>query len=234
MKKTNLFITALLRLGLMLAGCSIKGNTPSSSEPTSSETAPVLQSIAVSGEFKTEYEIGEEFDATGIVVTATYDKGEPADVTADTVFSGFDSSVAGPVVVTATYSEKTAEINLTVIEHAYSAEEVVADINGVFNSLVGSDILAWYDDYSCYIGALNLGAAQATTDEEHQAELQSAAEFIADYLPEYLEATAAGFETDYDDYYIGLEASSVGVDLFAYVNSSSNVLVQIQVAELAA
>lgn len=234
MKKTNLFITALLSLGLMLAGCSNKGTTPSSSEPTSSETAPVIQSIAVSGEFKTEYEIGEEFDATGIVVTATYDKGEPKDVTADTVFSGFDSSVAGPIVVTATYLEKTAEINLTVIEHVYSAEEVVADINGVFNPLVGSDILAWYEDYSCYIGGLNLGAAEHTEDEQHAAELQSAAEFIASYLPEYLTVDTAAFEELEDDYYIGLSIGSVGVDIFGYINGSGNIIVQIQVAELVA
>jgi hypothetical protein len=130
MKKTNLFITALLSLGLMLAGCANKGTTPSSSDPTSSETTPVLQSIAVSGEFKTEYEIGEEFDATGIVVTASYDKGEPKDVTTDTVFSGFDSSVAGPVVVTATYLEKTAEINLTILEPVtgLSPEEAITGI----------------------------------------------------------------------------------------------------------
>ena len=130
MKKTNLFITALLSLGLMLAGCSVKGNTPSSSDPASSETTPVLQSIAISGEFKTEYEIGEEFDATGIVVTASYDKGEPIDVTADTVFSGFDSTVAGPVVVTATYLEKTAEISLTILEPVtgLSPEEAIAAV----------------------------------------------------------------------------------------------------------
>lgn len=113
---------------------------------------------------------------------------------------------------------------------AKTAEDVVTDINGVFNPLVGSDILNWYEDYGCYIGGLNLGVAEATTNEEHIVELQGATEFIASYLPEYLEVGKAGYEASNDDYAIILGVDEVIVGLFGYVNDSGNIIVQIQVA----
>ena len=115
---------------------------------------------------------------------------------------------------------------------AKTAESVSTDINTIFNALVGTDIMSWYSQYNCYIGGLNLGAAKATTDEEHQAELKNATEFVASYLPEYLTTDFAEFEESEDDYYIGLSVDEVGVDLFGYLNSSSNIIVQIQVSDL--
>ena len=112
-------------------------------------------------------------------------------------------------------------------------EDVVTDINEVFNPLVGGeDIMSYYEDYGCWIGGLNLGAAEATTEEEHITELKDAVEFIGGYLPEYLKLGESGYESEEDDYYIGYSVDSVGVDMFGYVNASSYVIVQIQVAEL--
>ena len=113
---------------------------------------------------------------------------------------------------------------------AKTAEDVVTDINGIFNPLVGSDIMNWYEDYECYIGGLNLGAAEHATDEQHATELQSATEFIASYLPEYLEVKVASFEEEQDDYAIMLGVDEVIVGLFGYVNGSGNIIVQIQIA----
>lgn len=117
------------------------------------------------------------------------------------------------------------------IPEVKTAESVSTDINAIFNGLVGADIMSWYEDYNCYIGGLNLGAAKATTDEEHQAELKSATEFVASYLPEYLTTEVSTYETTEDDYYIGLSVDEVGVDLFGYLNSD-NVIVQIQVSNI--
>ena len=178
MKKIKVLLASLLCAGLLLAGCTTKGNNGSSSaEPTSSEVVPSSSEGGSSSE-------------------------------------GEGSSSEEPAVKT--------------------VEEVVADINGVFAGLGIDDLLQWYEDYSCYIGGLNLGAAEASAEdaEAHQTELQEATEFVVSYLPEYLTADAAGFEEEYDDYYIGLSVDSVGVDAFGYVNSSSNIIVQLQVTEL--
>ena len=321
-----------------------EGGEEKPSEGGEEEALPVLQSISISGQFKTEYLVGEEFDKSGIVVTANYDKGGSKDVSSEASFSGFDSSVAGPCIVTVSFGGKSAEISLTISESApeqaefpvkdviaffdeagldvvvtsYSsanleveyevddsypgyfdvyvtgssheemvaykdalildgwvvvgeedgdfrlqfgetnafvdlidctdylwisffvkeesvirtAEEVAGDINAVFNPLVGGDILDWYEDYGCYIGGLNFGAAEATTDEEHITELQNAAGTVYYYLPEYLELVAAEYEESDDDFYVGLQCAYVGVDIYAYINGSGNVIAQVQVYDL--
>ena len=75
------------------------------------ESDPVLQSIAVSGE-KTEYNVGDEFVKP--TVTATYDKGDPQDVTSSATFSGYNMGVAGEYTITVSYGGKTAEYSITV------------------------------------------------------------------------------------------------------------------------
>ena len=59
-----------------------------------------LVKIDLSGEWKTVYTVGEPLDVTGMTVTATYGDGTTGDVTAEAVFSGFDSAKAGEQTVT--------------------------------------------------------------------------------------------------------------------------------------
>lgn len=78
--------------------------------------APTLESIAVSGKYKTKYGYqAEEFDKEGIVVTATYSdqSQQPVDLK-DVQFSGYNKSVLGEQTVTVTYQEKTTTFNVTV------------------------------------------------------------------------------------------------------------------------
>ncbi len=89
---------------------------------------PTAQSIAVSGLYKTAYVIGEDFDGAGIVVTAAMSDGTEQDVTADTVFYGFDSDTAGEKTVTAACGELTAEFTVTVNE---PVPELDPSLNGL-------------------------------------------------------------------------------------------------------
>lgn len=72
---------------------------------------PVLQSIAVSDEV-TAYNVGDEFVKP--TVTATYDQGEPQDVTSSATCTGYNMGVAGEYTVTVSYGGKTAEYDITV------------------------------------------------------------------------------------------------------------------------
>lgn len=88
---------------------------------TLTATVPVvLASIAVTPPTKTEYNVGESLDKAGMVVTATYNDESTKDVTADATLSGFDSSAAGEVTVTVSYTEgdvtKTATFTVTIVE----------------------------------------------------------------------------------------------------------------------
>ena len=82
-----------------------------------------LLSISISGQFQEEYDIGEAFNSTGIVVTAAYDDGSSEDVTSQASFSGFDSQQAGPVTVTASFNGQTATFTVNVAKLSWFAEE---------------------------------------------------------------------------------------------------------------
>ena len=71
-----------------------------------------LQSIAISGEpTKTAYFVGEDFDQTGLTVTACYSDESTADVTSDAVWTFVPSTITSgtmSVTATATYGGMTA------------------------------------------------------------------------------------------------------------------------------
>lgn len=83
-----------------------------------------LESITINAEnAKTEYLLGEEFSAEGIVVEAVYNDGTTRELTAEEyTITGFDSSVIGPKEITVTYTEGetamtasfTVQVSLTV------------------------------------------------------------------------------------------------------------------------
>lgn len=88
-----------------------------------------LTKIEVSGQFKQEYEQGEQFDPSGIVVTATYDDGSTKDVSSQATFSGFSSESLGTCTVTASYGGKSVEFEVTIVKakiRSYSFSNVVA------------------------------------------------------------------------------------------------------------
>lgn len=64
---------------------------------------------------KTTYKVGEAFDKTGMVVTATFVDDTTADVTAKCTFT-VDMKSAGEKEVVVTYKDKTAKFNITVNE----------------------------------------------------------------------------------------------------------------------
>ena len=112
----------------------ILGKKPQEVEPEKEEKqdegekpapAPVAQllSISVSGQFKSEYDIGEAFDPTGVVVTAAYDDGSTQDVSSQASFSGFDSSQAGECTVSVSFEGQSAEFTVSVAKLSWFASE---------------------------------------------------------------------------------------------------------------
>ena len=98
-KKFVLAALALLAITslLALAGCK--------NDSVSETPAAKLVSISVTTlPARTVYSVGQSFDPTGMVVTATYNAGEPKDVTS-LATTDFDFSSAGVKTVTVSYSE---------------------------------------------------------------------------------------------------------------------------------
>ena len=190
---------------------------PGESEPQ--EADPVLVSIEVGGDFKTEYDVFDEFDSTGIIVSAIYDKGEPKDVSSEVSFSGFDSSKGGQNIVTVSYEDKTAEIVLLI---HYTVEGVVYD----FGNLLGTTL----NDSGSYWGiTLNFSEDGKDYSNTHASEdvlYPVAATLYQYYSPEYLELVSAKYYTEEEDYWeddsgdtvysIYLEVEEVGVEIISY------------------
>ena len=67
---------------------------------------PGLSSLTVTTPLKTTYNVGDELDTEGMVVTANFSDSSTKDVTSDVILSGFDSTAKGSVTVTVSYTEK--------------------------------------------------------------------------------------------------------------------------------
>lgn len=76
-----------------------------------------LENIRLSSPDKLNYEIGEVFDTTGLVVTACYNNGQEITVD-DYQISGFDSASAGAKTVTVTYGGISRSFAVVVAERS--------------------------------------------------------------------------------------------------------------------
>ena len=90
---------------LMAAAGNNTATYPGSTNPVTPPATKTLNSIAVTtAPTKTTYTAGENFDPTGMVVTATYSDSSTADVTSYTVTDG-NNLTAGKTTVTISYTE---------------------------------------------------------------------------------------------------------------------------------
>lgn len=78
-------------------------------------TEAYVESIAVSGKYKTEYLAGEKFDTAGIIVTATWSNGDTTTpAISEVTFTGFDSTEPGTITITAQYKNSSTTFVLTI------------------------------------------------------------------------------------------------------------------------
>ena len=102
------------------ANCTVTATADRHLVANFEEYIPELTSVTVTPPARTQYNIGEALNTAGMVVTAHY-AGEPEKVvTSSAVLSGFDSSAAGTVWVTVSYTEgdvtKSAMFPVVIIE----------------------------------------------------------------------------------------------------------------------
>ena len=77
---------------------------------------PVAYALAVSGDYKTTYTIGDELDLSGLVLTATWTDGSTTEVDlADVEITGFDTNQRGEQTVTLAYGAAKVTITVTVL-----------------------------------------------------------------------------------------------------------------------
>ena len=94
--------------------------------------------LTLSGTYPTEFEQGDVFDYTGLVVTAAYDAEETdtEDVTSAANVSTPDMNVAGVKTITVSYGEKSVEYTITV-----NAAAGADDLSGVWQLITNATVL---------------------------------------------------------------------------------------------
>ncbi|MBQ0076290.1 MAG: bacterial Ig-like domain-containing protein [Bacteroidales bacterium] len=96
-----------------------------------------VSALAVDGATKTEYEVNDEVDHTGAVVTATFATAGDVDVTLNSTFTDPDMSTSGTKQVTANFAEQTATYDITI---AAETPEITVDVTSVaFGTVAQND-----------------------------------------------------------------------------------------------
>lgn len=136
----------------------------------SSTPAKTLSSITVTPPTKTTYTVGDSFDATGMVVTATYSDASTADVTSSAT-TDFATQVAsaGNKTVTVSYTEggitKTDSFDITV-EAATVSSSVTFDFTSISETVTGG----WNGDHT--VTPITINASNANTNKAGQVRFQ--------------------------------------------------------------
>lgn len=115
-------------------------------ELTKDSEEKTISSIAVSGNYKTEFNVGDDFSFGG-TVTATYSDDSTEDVTSDATFTGYDLSTAGNQTVTVTYEEKITTYGITVTSSVIppSTGKTYEKISSLSSLSVGSKVIIGYE-----------------------------------------------------------------------------------------
>ena len=121
-------------------------------------TEAYVTELQISGEFKTEYLIGDSLDTTGMVLTVVYSDGTSKEIRAEdeefqnVVFSGFDSSALGKKVITVTYANVSADFTIIVTSDAGSIQVKLSILgadhhdpieDGWFYTLKNGNLITW-------------------------------------------------------------------------------------------
>jgi len=108
-----IFVAAII--ACVMAACELPvGPNPDPTTPTPPPTT-VTGITITTPPAKTQYNLGEELNTTGMVVTATYSNGSTVAVMGYTT-SGYTKTVLGNQTVTVTYNGKTAVFTVNVID----------------------------------------------------------------------------------------------------------------------
>lgn len=228
MKKSQLLITALCASALVLGACTPKkpGKKNKSSSVVSTSVEPVknLVSIAITtAPSKVSYLVGEAFDKTGMVVTATYDDGSTRDVTSECVFSP-SRITAETTSVTVTYGGKSQSQSISVVNWSSQQKDLLAQYLQGFTDVpyypVQGAALARDSEYAClsYMG----GTSSAALLEAYAAlfdETWSIEKTEDDYI-EYYGLKYSGSKQVSED--LTISVSLYGIDNEGYVSEDGS------------
>jgi hypothetical protein len=180
--------------------------------------AKVFSSISLSGDFPTTFEEGDEFDHTGMTVTAHFDDSSTSDVTSSATFTGYNMSTLGSqtvtVSVTISSTTKTATYTITINEKVIDHYELIKSTDDL---TAGSSYL---------IGNVAGTAFMSTTQNGNNRGKQDPGPAVSDDVVEYTEGfevlTLGGDEGEWTFYATNPEGNASGSEGYLYAASSGS------------
>lgn len=125
--------------------CSALDGSGVTATCTITVSAPVtLQSITLSGEYPTEFYLGDPFSSDGLVVTANYSDNTHIDVTDDAEITGYNMESESTQNVIVSYGDKTASYTIEVKDKGLAENEIL--IIASQQDLVNADDLGTYTE----------------------------------------------------------------------------------------
>ena len=135
--------------------------------PTISK-APVVTSLSIEGDYKTEYVLGEELDLTGIRIYANWSDKKRTELAigTDVIYSGYDKNIRGQQTITFQYKAIRATIGITVlkqdnVENPKTISVLFSllgdrihdsDTDGKIHTLETGGLTSWYSNESYSVG----------------------------------------------------------------------------------
>ena len=135
--------------------------------PTISKT-PVVTSLSIEGDYKTEYVLGEELDLTGIRIYANWSDKKRTELAigTDVIYSGYDKNIRGQQTITFQYKAIRATIGITVlkqdnVENPKTISVLFSllgdrihdsDTDGKIHTLETGGLTSWYSNESYSVG----------------------------------------------------------------------------------
>ena len=172
--------------------------------------AAYVESLELSGEYRTDFYLGEELDLTGLVVTAIYSDGTKKEVSlSDLTITGYDNTERGNQTITVEYEGAKADIAIRVLRKDSGIKvsfQLLGDTNhgenGGSHTLAEDNLTGWVPakEYSVDTNATVYDVLQVSAKE---------------YGFKVLER-----ETQYGTYIYGIEYKGVKLEEFTNGNNS--------------
>ena len=190
---------------------SMKNWTQGDSYPVFGDKV-VAYKLEVSGEYKTEYYVGQKLDLDGIILTVSLSDGSKQNVNPDEVtISGYDRNQRGQQTVTLSYGAASTTIAVTVLKNPAGADEITVKFTllgdaahgdaETVHTLKGNNLTSWIaeDEYTVDVNATVKDVLEAALLKHNMTCVNSSGNYVQSItngtvtLAEFTNGSASGW-----------------------------------------
>ena len=151
----------------VVTGCSWRTQHNRTDDPLGADASTLantdgvkvyVEKLEITGEYKTEYYMGQAFDLTGMTFTAAWSDGKVENPTVEDVqITGFDTNKKGWQTVTITYKEASATVRVKLLSSIKVTFSLLgdkkhdSDKDGEIHTLTDNNLTVWVPETNYYV-----------------------------------------------------------------------------------